>query len=187
MAEHFDIVDENNNLLGKKKSRADVHRDGDWHREIHVFVLNKNNEFLCNKRSATKDFFPNHWDTVCGGHVDPGETYESAALRELKEEIGINANESDLIPLETVKYTEEFPEKHFKNHTFRRVFLYKAELKLHSLKAQKEEVSELKFFPIPVLKKLVKKHDGAMPFWPRPDYDMYFLEKIEKFLTRTSA
>ena len=37
--ELFDVVDAGGNLTGIVKRRGDVHRDGDWHRAIHVWVI----------------------------------------------------------------------------------------------------------------------------------------------------
>ena len=36
------------------------------------------------------------WDFTAAGHIDPGETPVSAALREAQEEINIKLSESDL-------------------------------------------------------------------------------------------
>ena len=40
------------------------------------------------KRSKSKDTWPGAWDSSCSGHVDSGEVYEVAAIRELDEELG---------------------------------------------------------------------------------------------------
>ena len=41
------------------------------------------------KRSKNKDIQPGKWDTSVGGHVDYGESIETALLREAYEELGI--------------------------------------------------------------------------------------------------
>jgi isopentenyl-diphosphate Delta-isomerase len=84
-------VDENNNPLGFTKPKSEVHRDGDWHRAVHVWIVNKNNEVLVQKRSATKTLSPNLWDLSMGGHISAGEQPISAAIRELKEELNFDA------------------------------------------------------------------------------------------------
>jgi len=50
------------------------------------------------KRAVTKDVHPNCWDSSAAGHVDSGETYERAAVRELSEELGVVVSVSDLQP-----------------------------------------------------------------------------------------
>src|SRR5437763_6195321 len=37
----------------------------------------------------TKDTFPGAWDSSASGHVDSGESYDACALRELREELGL--------------------------------------------------------------------------------------------------
>jgi 8-oxo-dGTP diphosphatase len=96
MVEFIDIVDKNNKPLNIKKNRNDVHKDGDWHRASHIIIIN-NNEVLCNKRSSKKDIFPNQWDIIVGGHVKSGETFETTAILELREELGIKAKKLKLI------------------------------------------------------------------------------------------
>jgi isopentenyldiphosphate isomerase len=52
-----------------------VHRDGDWHRSVHIWVLNsEKGELLMQKRVAFKDSWPSHWDIGCAGHVSAGDT-----------------------------------------------------------------------------------------------------------------
>lgn len=60
--EYLDVLDEQGNLTGIKKPRKQVHMDGDWHRTIHVWIVNEKGEILLQRRCATKDSFPNMLD-----------------------------------------------------------------------------------------------------------------------------
>lgn len=95
--ELLDIFDEHNRPLGFAKSRSAVHRDGDWHRSVHVYVINSKEEFLAHLRSPKKDLHPNCWDTRFGGHVTAGSSVAETAVSELKQEIGLKVLFSDLI------------------------------------------------------------------------------------------
>ncbi len=88
--EILEIVDENDNVIGTA-TRAEIHRKGLIHRAVHIFVFNSAGEIYVQRRSATKDKFPGVLDSSAAGHVDPGESYERAAVRELQEELGITA------------------------------------------------------------------------------------------------
>ena len=55
----------------------------------HVIVMNSKDEIVLQKRSKKKFIQPGRWDTSVGGHLEPGESYEVGAIREMKEELGI--------------------------------------------------------------------------------------------------
>ncbi|MBV9463394.1 MAG: NUDIX domain-containing protein, partial [Verrucomicrobiae bacterium] len=67
------------------------------HRAVHIWVFNPSQELFVQKRSLAKDVAPGKWDSSCCGHVDSGEDYEIAALRELSEELGIRVRPEQLI------------------------------------------------------------------------------------------
>ncbi len=51
---------------------------------------------LLGKRAPTRTFAPDVWD-IFGGHVKPGENFETALVRELQEELGIQAKQIALL------------------------------------------------------------------------------------------
>jgi isopentenyldiphosphate isomerase len=98
--EYLDIVDENDNPTGEKELRSVAHTKGLRHRTVHIYFYraqNNNIELLVHLRSKNKSSQPNKWDTRFGGHVEAGQTINSAALRETQEETGIKIRISDLI------------------------------------------------------------------------------------------
>lgn len=87
--EIFDVVDEDDQIIGQA-AREEVHGNPELiHRVIHILVFNSQNELYLQKRDIHKDVQPGKWDTSVGGHVDKGESYQDAALREMEEELGI--------------------------------------------------------------------------------------------------
>lgn len=86
--ELFDVVNTRDEVIGTER-RSVVHRKQLMHRAIHVFVFNASGQLYLQKRSLTKDSSPGKWVSSCSGHVDSGEDYDSAALRELGEELGL--------------------------------------------------------------------------------------------------
>lgn len=89
--EPFDLCDRDGNLLGQVKSRRDVHRDGDWHRALHLWVLlvrGRARHVVLQRRSLAKDTHPGLVDVSVAGHLRAGETVDDA-LREADEEIGL--------------------------------------------------------------------------------------------------
>jgi isopentenyldiphosphate isomerase len=89
MAEWFEIVDEQDEVIGRAL-RSDCHGNPELvHRTAHVVVFSSDGRILLQKRAANKDIQPGKWDTAVGGHLAPGETYEQGARREMNEELGI--------------------------------------------------------------------------------------------------
>src|SRR5262245_59322932 len=86
--EIFDVVNEQDEVIGQRP-RREVHRLGLQHRAVHVLVFNARGEIFLQKRSLAKDCFPGAWDSSASGHLDQGEDYDAAAVRELREEIGL--------------------------------------------------------------------------------------------------
>ncbi len=86
--ERFDVVDNSDRVIGSAP-RREVHARGLLHRAVHVLVSDAAGRVLMQKRSASKDMYPNQWAASASGHVDSGEDYDTAAVRELGEELGI--------------------------------------------------------------------------------------------------
>ena len=89
--EIFDVVNERDEVIGRE-TRREVHRTGLKHRAVHVFVFNSRGEVFLQKRSMSKDSSPGLWDSSSSGHLDCGEDYDACAVRELREEIGLNVS-----------------------------------------------------------------------------------------------
>jgi isopentenyldiphosphate isomerase len=86
--EIFDVVNELDEVVAQQ-SRSEVHRLGLMHRAVHVLVFNAAGQVFLQKRSMQKDRQPGLWDSSASGHVDSGEDYDACAVRELREEIGL--------------------------------------------------------------------------------------------------
>ncbi len=86
--EWFDVVDAHDRVTGRAR-RADVHANGWRHRAVHILVERADGAVFLQRRSLGKDSHPGRWDSSASGHLDSGEAYADAAVRELREELGI--------------------------------------------------------------------------------------------------
>lgn len=83
--------------LSVRKARGDVHRDGDWHRSVHVWLSDSSGErVVVQKRSEFKDTHPGRWDVSCAGHITAGDGSVGTAVKELEEELGVTLAEEVL-------------------------------------------------------------------------------------------
>ena len=90
--EIFDVVNEADEVIDRRP-RHEVHRLGLKHRAVHVLVFNSRGEVFLQKRSMKKDTAAGLWDSSASGHLNSGEDYDACAVRELREEIGLEAAE----------------------------------------------------------------------------------------------
>lgn len=90
--ELLDIVNDHDEVTGQAM-RSVVHQQGHQHRGVHVFLFNEQNEMLIQKRSADRVNSPSLLDCSVSEHVQAGESYFEAAMRGLKEEMGVEGIE----------------------------------------------------------------------------------------------
>ena len=151
--EFMDFVNEKDEVVGKALQK-DIYGKLLTHRIVHVLVFNDKNEMVLQLRSKNKNFTPGHWSTSAGGHVQSGETYEQAALRELEEELGIKTKleflSKDLYNDKSRPGMEKFL------GVFRTT--YQGRFKINP-----EEVERVEFFSLDKIQKMI---DGGEKFHP---------------------
>jgi isopentenyldiphosphate isomerase len=86
--EIFDVVNDRDEVIDRRP-RAEVHRRHLKHRAVHVLVFDRAGRLFLQKRSMHKDTWPGAWDSSASGHLNSGEDYGACAVRELREEIGV--------------------------------------------------------------------------------------------------
>jgi isopentenyl-diphosphate delta-isomerase len=82
------LVDEKGNDIGLM-GKTEAHEKGLLHKAISVIIFNKEGKMLIQQRAFTKYHWAGIWSNTCCSHPRSGETFEGAAARRLKEELGI--------------------------------------------------------------------------------------------------
>lgn len=150
MQEFFDIVDDNGTPTGEIIDRATAHEQGIPHRTAHVWLLRHKNghlQVLLQKRSATKDSYPNCYDISSAGHIPAGVDYVPSALRELQEELGLTVSADALIHCGDLKISgdEVFYGKPFHDQEYARVFVLWNDQDETAFQLQEEEVAGIRW------------------------------------------
>ncbi len=78
-------------------SLSEVHRQSLPHRSVLVLLYDIQGRLYLQKRSARKALYPGRLDISATGHVRGGESREAAALRELREELGVRGKNLRLL------------------------------------------------------------------------------------------
>lgn len=137
MDEIFEIVDENNNIIGTAL-RSECHGNPNLiHRTSHVIVMDSKDRILLQKRSMNKDIQPGKWDTAVGGHLMPGESFEDAAKREMHEELGISSTSVSLKYMFNLRIRNDIESENTEVY----MILYSGPFNF-----QKQEIDEIRFW-----------------------------------------
>lgn len=92
--ELWDLYNERRELTGRDHIRGEEVPQGFYHLVVHIWIWNRNGEYLISQRSADLPTFPLMWECV-GGSVLKGEDSLTGALRETKEEVGLTLSSED--------------------------------------------------------------------------------------------
>ncbi|MDE0609690.1 MAG: NUDIX domain-containing protein [Anaerolineaceae bacterium] len=148
MQEILDIYDERGRHIGVKE-RGEVHRDGDWHRVFHCWVVRRDadgrDRVLFQRRGAHKAIFPLHLAVTVGGHYSVGETPEDG-LREIREELGFAPPFAALVPCGEQRIVARW--NGLIDHEIADTFLYVSERPLTCFLVMKPEVADLVVVPV---------------------------------------
>lgn len=145
--EVWDTFNQYREKAGKTHIRGEEMEEGVFHEVIHVWIMNDEGQLLIQKRQAWKTGWPNMWDCAAAGSVLTGETSEMAAVRETKEELGIDINMKQAEVLFTVKFLQGFDDN----------YLIKQNVEIEHLKLQYEEVADAKWATIQEIREMVKR------------------------------
>ena len=152
MDEYLDIWDADGQPTGKKCLKDEAHQKGWFHPTVHIWFYTNTPSLLLQKRSLNKQTFPCLWDVSVAGHVIAGESILEGALREVKEEIGLDIKQTDLRLLDVRKNTNRF-ENGIIDCEFQHVFLAKLDTAVSNLKIQEVEVDAVRLFSFEELQK----------------------------------
>jgi isopentenyldiphosphate isomerase len=151
--EPFDVVRADGLPTGVVKPRGQIHRDGDWHRALHVWVAGidaPGSSFLMfQRRSPRKDTWPNRYDATVGGHYRAGESL-SDTLREIEEEIGISPDGLELRPL-GVRVCADEAQPGIVDRELEDVLLLRDDRPLEAFRPDPVELAALARFPLDAL------------------------------------
>ena len=148
--EFWNLYDYKGNKKNKIAIRGTKLNDDDFHLVVNAWIINDKGEFLITQRTKTKTHAL-MWECT-GGSAMIGENSLQAAIREVKEELGIDILENDAIFIgETRRYFKSCPD-------ILHVWLFKSNVELKDIKIQEEEVNDVMWASSSKIANLLKNH-----------------------------
>ena len=182
MDELIDILDAEGNYTGKTCLKSEAHQNGYFHATVHIWLFTVDEKILLQKRAPTKKVFPNLWDISVAGHIGAGEEVETAAIREIAEEIGYNIKTTHLLKIGTRKHQIAHPNG-IQDNEFHHVFIAELKLPISALVIQEDEIAIIKLFSLDTLKNTQNLQNILLPEFH--DYYCTVFNKISNTLNNS--
>jgi 16S rRNA (adenine1518-N6/adenine1519-N6)-dimethyltransferase len=161
------IVDEDDRPVGQA-TKQEAWQQGLLHRIVRIMLEDDKGNILLQHRDPSKDIFPNRWDNSVAGHVDADEDYDTAAYREMWEELSL-----DGIPLEVVgtyRSDETWHEHRFNRFTK----VYRARIAVTPEKLEAGKIDGVRWFTPQAVQQLVQDHPDEVSDGLRQVVERYY-------------
>ncbi len=152
--EEFDLYDKHGNRLNKTMHRGGSNQPGEYHLVSHIWFRNSQNQYLVQQRNKIDDEVPYQW-ACTGGAILKGETSKQGTLREIKEELGIDLHEDDLILLN--RYVVDDPRSNYLTD----LYLVEKDIPLQTLVLDETEVKDAAYKSMQEIKEMISNDE----FW----------------------
>lgn len=131
--EIWDIYDKDRIKTGETMLRGSKFKENAYHIVVHVCIFNLEGKMLIQQRQLFKKGWANMWDVTVGGCAISGDCSQSAAEREVLEEIGYKISLKDTRPSLTINFELGFDD----------FYIVIQDLNIAELKLQYEEVQQV--------------------------------------------
>lgn len=164
--ELFDVLDESGRKTGVVRERGVAHRDGSLHGTVHMWVARRGAagpEVLLQRRAQGKESNPGCYDISSAGHIAAGGEVMAAAVREMREELGLTVSPEDLHYLgqHRGQYQSRFHGHPFWDNELSHVFVYTKPVMIDALTLRPEEVAGVRWMAMDAC--LAGMRDGSLP------------------------
>jgi len=181
----INVLDENGDPTGESKTKAEIHKQGLFHNSAHVWIYNSKGEIMLQLRAKDKDSFPGLWDISVAGHTDSGEKPVESAVREMKEEIGLDVTAEQLEFVGIKKFSQPIINTDWYENEFGYIYFYKFDGDINELSMPDGEVEKIEFVPIDIFEKEInnpKTYSKYVPYIPHREYYNMIIRNISEII-----
>ncbi len=160
--------------------RETIHRQGLLHKEINMWFYTPDNKIIFQRRSATKDTFPNTLGATVGGHVEVGSSWIDTVVEEAKEETGLTINHADITLIQQIYIDAPDKSTGNRNHALQNIYAYKYTGKLEDLQPEEGEATGFDAWDIDALSVLTPEQEQQFTFPMLPQYYPAIFNRIKE-------
>ncbi len=160
--EILDVYDYDGNKKGYTAIRGQHSAEGDWFKCIHAYIVTPDLKFLIQRRSLEKQYFPGIWD-ITTGTVLSGEESLDTAIREVKEELGLDVS----------SFKTYLVGKSRCYDCLNDIYVFVGEFDMSHLTLQKEEVMDAKLISIDEMLDLIENSNFKDDEYYRTLFDFF--------------
>lgn len=167
--EIFELYNKDGKKLNKTMIRGQKNLPGEYHKVVHIWFKRSNGDYLIQQRNKASDQYPYQWAPTAGA-INIGESIEHAAIRETKEEIGIDISLNELIHI-----GQYAVETDIANYIVEQ-FLVLKEIDLDDVQIDPIEVRQVMYASFETIEQMAKNHQ----FWDYSLIDENYLTLLER-------
>ena len=145
--EKWDLLNEQGCPTGRTMVRGERLHPGQYHLVVHIWVMDGAGRLLIQRRAPHLHLMPNMW-AATGGSALAGENSETAARRELLEELGINTEPGELQHIQRLK----------RRNSFCDLWLLRRDVPVGQLQLQREEVAEARWVSVAQFREMIREN-----------------------------
>jgi isopentenyl-diphosphate Delta-isomerase len=175
MTGEIDVLDDYGLRTGEVLTRDEVHRLGKPHRVVHLYLFDRSDRLLLQRRSLLTDHFPGVFSISVLGHVDAGDSSGKTVRREVAEELGIDATDLNFEFLFSYRRDAELSPTYI-DRQFNDVYACWADFRLDNIRLSSNEVSEVKLVSIEEFRAMAENGSGDLaPVYADECRDLLYL------------
>lgn len=186
MAGDIDVLDEFGLRTGEVLSRAEVHRLGKPHRAVHLYLFDRSNRILLQRRSPQTDHAPGILTISVLGHIDAGQSSYETVRREVQEELGLDPTGMIFEFLFSYRRDAELSPDYI-DRQFNDIYACWADFTLEDIDFDRREVSEVLLVGLNEFREMVETGAGDLaPVYADECRDLFYLLQ-DRFATAPPA
>ena len=163
--ELFDLYTADRMKTGRTMVRGEPTPEGYYRLVVHVCIFNQKGEMLIQQRQPFKRGWSNLWDITVGGSAVSGDSSQSAAERETREELGLSIDLTDVRPTMTIYF----------EHGFDDYYVLTQEVDLNALQLQEEEVQAVRWASLEEILQMID--DGQFIPYEKSQIELLFFRR----------